>query len=109
MIKYTYKDGLTIPVIVCDVCGERITDGAMAAAVSGELGISHEVDSLFDVIFVHKGKCHTRAENKVRSEKKGIDTDTHIVGWTELRTFLSYLVHNTGFKLEDLKDDDGTD
>lgn len=89
MIVMRYRLGRCAPVIICDVCQQRIVDGGMAAVVTNSRG-SYDED-LIQTTFVHKGQCHKTAEDKLGGNDGG---------WTELTTFLARLVVNSGIRLE---------
>ena len=98
MIRIMYANRRYSPILVCDICGQRIEDGAMAAALTGDM--TQEEGSLTDVLHVHKGSCHTQAERTIESTLAEPD----VVGWQELGAHLSSLIHNVGFKPKDLED-----
>lgn len=97
MIKVLYDDGRYAPIMICDVCGERIEDAKNGAAVSNS---DPEVLSDGDAVEVkhtHKGDCHDEADQHLREQ--GIHP-----GWNSLTTHLMQVLHNTGLSPKDLED-----
>jgi len=97
MIELVSIDGLTVPKIFCDSCGEEISNAKQAAVVfSNFKGNTQKVD----VAYVHKnfvkGNCMTEAEESIRS--KGEQP-----GWSELSEHLAYLVSNVGMSPKDIE------
>lgn len=94
MIKVLYKDGRYSPLVICDICSERIEDAALGAAVapSGQGGD----DQLLEVLHAHKGGCHKAAE-----ERLGGKVNT---GWDELGVHMLNLAMNVKLSPEALSD-----
>ena len=92
MIEMHTSDGINFPILVCDVCGERITDASKAAAVFENFAPN---GSRVKVQIVHKGNiddktCHQVADAKIVSEGGR-------PGWQELKRHIVYLAANIGF------------
>ncbi|UPG92666.1 hypothetical protein [Luteibacter aegosomatissinici] len=90
MIKILNTQGISGPVLCCDVCDERIDDFGLGAAVFSR---SNAENSLTPVFIVHKGGCHDAAERKIRAA--GLRS-----GWEELKHHFVYLLHNGGVSPE---------
>lgn len=82
-IVYVDNEDVVAPIVVCDQCGERITEG-MNGAVVGSNG--HEAR------FVHKGACDT-AFAAAHPEYGS--------GWDELSDLPILLAWNIGLDLRD--------
>lgn len=85
-------DGQNCPVLVCDVCGERLTEAGKSAVVFNNFS---PPNSKLKALHVHKGNidgktCHEEAESSIRS---GGGTP----GWQEMKRALTDLVFNVGF------------
>jgi hypothetical protein len=85
-------NGDNCPVLVCDICGEQLTEVGKAAVVFHNFSPK---DSKLKALHVHKGSidgktCHHEADLIIRS---GGGTP----GWQEMRTCLADLAHNIGF------------
>lgn len=93
MIKYWYENGRYAPLLLCDTCGKRIENSGMGAAVHAN---GREEGEYLDVLHVHKGQCHDKAEADLGG--------TSSVGWEELNVHLLHLTHNAGFTLEQAKE-----
>lgn len=85
MIQVLYKDGRSIPLMMCDLCGEPIRDASMAMVAYEE---HDEEDQNVTFAFLHKNECDMSYKGGQR--RKG--------GWVELRHFLVNLLHNTGLQ-----------
>lgn len=90
-------NGQNCPVLVCDLCGERLTDAGKAAVVFDNFAPNN---AKLKALHVHKGKidgktCHEEADSLI---KAGGGTP----GWQEMRSCLTDLVTNVGFPLEDM-------
>jgi hypothetical protein len=96
MIGNLRKDGTNAPMIVCDVCRERITDFQMGAAVF-PLGTPN--GHISPVLHAHKRTCHDAADAQVR-EQGGTP------GWDELRDHVRWLAANCGLTPATLADDE---
>jgi hypothetical protein len=99
MVEIHFVEGRSCPVIVCDMCGERLSDPGKAAAVFANFG---ESGGKVRALLVHKGKidgrtCHEEAEALIRKEGGN-------AGWHEMKAFLADLVHNAGFPAKELAD-----
>jgi hypothetical protein len=85
-----------MPKVVCDSCGEEITNVKAAAAVYGNFMANGKKS---DVLHVHKnfvrGDCMDKAESVIRS--KGWQ-----LGWAELGQHLAFLINNAGMTSEDI-------
>jgi len=84
--------GRNCPVIVCDICGEKLDEASKAAAVFQNFTAD---GSKVRLLHVHKGSidgrtCHDEAEALLGKNGEP-------VGWQELKTYLADLVANAGF------------
>lgn len=92
MLKILYSDHQFFPILVCDVCGRRIEQASLAAAINpsaiqdGERVVQE--GDLLEVLHAHKGDCHKQAEERFGGKYR--------TGWTELGSHLSQLTHNVG-------------
>ena len=86
MIKILNTQGISGPVLCCDICNKRIDDFGLGAAVFSS---SDAENSLTPVETVHKLDCLSAAEKKIRSA--GLRP-----GWNELKHHFVYLLHNGG-------------
>lgn len=93
MIKMLSASGRSAPVLMCDVCGERIKLVGMGAAVFPR---SDSDGAEVEVLHVHKGECHDKAESRVGSGKGA--------PWQELGNHFSYLLHNIGLPMSRLQE-----
>jgi hypothetical protein len=97
MIELVSIDGLTVPKIFCDSCGEEISNAKQAAVVFTNFIRDAQRTG---VAYVHKnfvkGDCMAKAEEVVRS--KGEQS-----GWVELGEHLAYLVSNVGMTPNDIE------
>lgn len=82
MIRMILREGRCGPLVVCDICGDMISDADEGVAVFQ--GEPHE-NSKFDVIHAHKDRCHTLAEKRIGST----------ADWQELGLHLYWLCKNT--------------
>ena len=98
MIEMRCIDSLFIPRIVCDSCGEVITNASKAAIVFGNFLNNGEKTCVLHINknFV-KGDCMEKAEGVIRS--KGWEP-----GWDELKTHLAFLIKNAGMTPEDIEE-----
>lgn len=97
MIEIHFIDGRSCPMIVCDMCRERLLEAGKAAAVFTNFG---EPGGKVRSLHVHKGRidghtCHEEADALIRK-------DGGTPGWQEMKSFLADLVHNSGFPAEEL-------
>lgn len=88
-------DGNNCPVLVCDLCGERLTDAGKAAVVFDNFVSSNSKITAFHV---HKGPidgktCHAEADTLIRAAGG-------TPGWQEMQRALTDLVANSGFPAE---------
>jgi len=87
----------SVPYIVCDSCGEEITDVRNALAIFRNFMNDGEKS---EVQHVHKnnvkGDCTKKAEYHFSSKNWE-------PGSIELGEYLAYLIHNTGMSPEDIK------
>jgi hypothetical protein len=95
MIKNINMGGMTGPVLYCDTCGKRIEDASRGIALAA---VKVEEKRTSEVLYLHKGKCHAKAEAKVGSN-----------GWQELSRHLVQLIYNVGLSIEDLEARKDTD
>ena len=92
MFEIHVINGISCPVLVCDMCGEHITDASEAVVVFKDTsGQSAKLKALH----VHTGSpngktCHQEAESLIRS---GGGTPA----WQDLRSSMADLAHNSGF------------
>ncbi len=92
MILIHYREGRYAPVVVCDICEQRITNANLAVAVGTD--VYGKDPELISVLHAHKGTCHDAAEAKLGGRIK--------TGWDELSHHLLHLVQNIGLKPTDL-------
>jgi hypothetical protein len=92
MILVHYAEGRYTPVLACDICEKRITDGQLGAVVFKHPNPGES--ELLPVMHVHKGNCHKAAEERLGGDLR--------CGWLELQTHLLYLVLNSKLTLEGL-------
>lgn len=93
MIKMLKFSGRSAPVIICDICGKRIEEVKLGAAVFPQIDTE---GAIAEVLHVHKRDCHNAAEQKIGGGESA--------PWQELRHHLSYLLHNVRLSLEQLKE-----
>ena len=93
MIMLYYNEGNWSPVLVCDVCQQRITRRHTGMAVGGVLPNDGNPE-LEPLLHAHKGECLDEAERRLG---KG-----SAVGTDELAFHLACLVHNVGLTPEQL-------
>src|SRR5881275_672957 len=86
MIKLRNDELGYTPVAVCDICHQVITDVGYGAAV-WRIPRQHLGD-VFDVLHVHKGRCHDQADRQLVGEDKA--------SWHELGIHLADLTVNLG-------------
>lgn len=91
MIRVLEKSGRSCPVLLCDICGERIENLGLGAAVFPRTTAE---DELREVLHVHKRACHDAAERQLAGLKGA--------PWQELQDHFIYLVSNSGKPVEDL-------
>ena len=102
MIKILFKDKLSCPVFVCDICGDMIGDISEGAALFADVAVAHRTENMkIDVLHVHKIKCQEIAKKKAKQKYE----------WQPLGAHLYFLCANTevdGKQLEKLKQIHGT-
>lgn len=94
MIKLQSRGGrehIIVPVFVCDVCGEAITDVSSGAVVFRGFGVGE--DELLHLMHVHKGPCHDRADVML--------CGTERAAWDELEVHVNEIVASVGIRLRD--------
>lgn len=96
MIKILENNGNSAPILICDICGERINNAREGAAVFGDKASDKGVK---DVKHVHKASCHDMAEIELAGEDN----------WQEMSQHLRLLLHNVGLTPKDLDDEGKTD
>lgn len=92
MLEIHKIGGNNCPIIVCDMCGEKLDEASKAAAVFENFTPE---GSKLRLLHVHKGSidgrtCHAEAEALLA--KNG-----GAVGWQEMKAFLADLAANAGF------------
>lgn len=92
MLEIHVIDGINCPVLVCDICGERLLDASKSAVVFNNFAPN---GTKAQVLHVHKGSidgktCHQNADALI--SKAGGNP-----GWQELKACLTDLAHNVGF------------
>jgi len=95
MIKVLYKEGRFIPVVVCDICGQQITE-ARNGAVANTWTEDIQEPGYVEILYAHKGACHDIAEARLSQKSQTI-------GWEELSHHLLYVVRNAGLTIENLE------
>lgn len=93
MIRVQYKDGKYAVVLICDTCEQRITNACQANAIHHR-GKADE-NGLLEVFHVHKGYCDLKLENKIKGNELFVSSE-------ELTTHLVRLIHNCGFPVDKL-------
>lgn len=99
MFKVLEKDGRTVPMICCDVCGSWIDEIGHGAAVFASPQQNGDVE---EVLMVHKGACHDKAEAQLRAKGKS-------TGWQELNRHLRNALHNGGLSAETIGEQQRSD
>jgi hypothetical protein len=94
MIKMLNLSGRAAPVVICDICGKRVEEADLGAAVFPRMQSESE-GTVVQVLHVHKGPCHDKAQLQLGGVR-----DT---AWQELRIHFSYLLHNLGLSVEKLR------
>jgi len=97
-LKILRREGRSIPVACCDVCGSWIDDAGLGAAVFA----TPDEDEPQTVSFTHKGACHDKHEQALRAAGK-------TVGWWELSRYLAAVAHNSGVTVEVIQQQDERD
>lgn len=92
MLEIHCIDSWNCPVVVCDICGERLAEASKAAVVFQNF---QQDGAKLRLLHVHKGRidgrtCHQEAEALLGAPKAS-------VGWQELKAFMVDLSHNVGF------------
>jgi len=85
MIELVRKNGITAPIVTCDVCGKRIKDARM--------GMVKFVNPTYK-----DGKVSYKINHKVTCDNR------EQCDWQELSHFLVWLLSNTGLKGEKLEE-----
>jgi hypothetical protein len=89
MFKVKNQDGRNAPLLICDICGQCIEDGALAGVIYEKTG-----NPLWSDVHVgHKGQCLDSLEHRLGDKYDG---------WEELYRFLSFITHNVQLKGEDI-------
>lgn len=101
MIEIQMVEGISAPMLFCDVCGDRIAEAGKAAVVYDSFRKDGERAK---ALHVHKGTidaktCHREADLIIRS---GGGTP----GWQELKRHFADLAHNVGFPPASMADYD---
>jgi hypothetical protein len=96
MIKMLYSSGRWAPILVCDICKDRIKDAQKAAAVH-RMGDVND-GNVVEVFHTHKERCQDIAEEKLSGKYRA--------GWSEMSTHLIYLSQNTGIGADDIRAQD---
>ena len=96
MIEIHNEGGRNCPMMVCDMCGERLVNARAAAVVFENFTTP---GAKVSVLHVHKGNidghtCHAEAEAMIAA--KGASP-----GWQEMATFLVDMMSNVGFSPAD--------
>jgi hypothetical protein len=68
----------------CDACGNRIMEKGVVVFDSETGEVKH----------AHRGQCHNAVEKQFG----------RVVGWHDLSYHIYMLIHNSGYKMEDIKD-----
>ena len=92
MIVSVSEEGRYAPVLICDICEQRITDAGLAGVVS-RTDQAGGVE-LNEVLYAHKGRCLDAAEEKLGGYR--------VTGWRELSDHLIDLLYNCGLTVEKL-------
>lgn len=86
MIKILWRDGRSAPIVVCDVCGDMISDYAEGGVVFPDPPAGAN-NVHVEALHIHKGACHDKAEARFQDGR---------CGWDELGLHLYRLCANTG-------------
>jgi hypothetical protein len=95
MIRFRSSGGQEheiMPVFVCDICGNAITDIRSGAVVFRNRGVGE--DELLELLHVHKGNCHDQAEARLTPGASG--------PWHELEDHLGELAAGMGVTIRKL-------
>ena len=92
VIRILEANGRSCPLLMCDVCGERILSLKEGAAVFRSI---KESGSTSEVMHVHKRECHNQAEKKMGDGKK--------CPWQELQDHFYYVLANSESSPDELK------
>lgn len=92
MIEIQMVEGISAPMLFCDICGDRLSEAGRAAVVFDNF---REDGERAKVLYIHKGKmdgktCHHEADLIIRA---GGGTP----GWQELKQHLVDLAQNVAF------------
>lgn len=90
MITVRLIEGRRCPLVICDTCGQTISDPGMAAVVYDLKGPEDQAPE-----FAHKGGCHEALDTRIR-DAGGLP------GWSELGRWMVDLLHNTGIRGDEL-------
>jgi hypothetical protein len=94
MIRIRYIEERYAPVVICDICEQRITNSGLAVIVyPRRLGNEAE---LLEPWHVHKGTCLATADERLGGREK--------VGWEELATHLMEVAMNCGRSSHQIKE-----
>lgn len=93
MIKVVVRQGVVVPIVICDICNQQIQDLERAAAVNPPI-IKLRAENPVDIIYAHKGKCHDIAEQRL-SQQYGQTAE-----WQELSTHFYFLCNGGGLTAE---------
>ena len=85
-IEFQVFGAAIAPVIICDVCKERIKD-AKLANILYDGSLNHFKGPFKHIIFAHKDCSNVNAEIRM-------------LAWDDLDSFLVQVVHNTGMDYE---------
>jgi hypothetical protein len=101
MVEIQVVDGYSTPMLICDVCGERIEDAGKAAVVFENFRPNGE---RVKTQHVHKGSidgktCHHEADLIIQSGGGS-------PGWQEWKRYLCDLAHNVAFPASKMVDYD---
>ena len=83
-IKVWDNDGITAPIVCCDVCDAPIDDAKEGAAVFALVPNASSTKAMH----VHKKGCHHKAEEQLGGKRN--------TGWQELSDHLRWLHANVG-------------
>ena len=92
MILIDYLDGHYMPVVICDICEQRIRDAQRGGALYRLL--AGPGPELLPILHVHKGECFAAGERRLGGAP--------VTAWQELRHHLLYVTSNCGLTPEKL-------
>ena len=93
MIKVIVRQGVLVPIVICDICNQQIQDLEKAAAVNPPI-VELEAEKPTEILYAHKGKCHDLAEERLNQQYG------RTASWQDLSTHFYFLCNNGGLTAE---------